>query len=54
MYEAAASCKDVSRASVRNWERLQDTVRRETRNMSYFLRYGVKIRGNVTGCQFIS
>ena len=33
MYEAAASCKDISRAPVTNWEP-QDTVRRETRDVS--------------------
>jgi hypothetical protein len=36
MYEAAASCKDISGAPVTNWERLQDTVRRETRDVTVF------------------
>ena len=52
MYEVAASCKDIYRAAVTNWERLQDTVRRETRGVGHLLRYGVAKRGNVTGCQF--
>ena len=30
MYEAAASCKDISRAPVTNWEHLQDTVSWDT------------------------
>jgi hypothetical protein len=44
MYEAAASCTDISRAPVTNWEGLQDTVRREIRDVSHLLRYGVTIR----------
>jgi hypothetical protein len=36
MYEAAATCKDISRAPVTNWERLQDTVRPETRDVTVF------------------
>jgi hypothetical protein len=36
MYEAAASCKDISRAPVVNWEHLQYNVRRETRNVTMF------------------
>jgi hypothetical protein len=43
MYEAAASCKDISRAPVTNWERLQDTVRRETRDVTMFF-YGLAAR----------
>ena len=43
MYEAAASCKDVSRDPVTNWERLQDTVRRETRDVTMFC-YGLAAR----------
>jgi hypothetical protein len=44
MYEAAASCKDISRAPVMNWERLQYAVRRETRDVSHLLRYGVTLQ----------
>jgi hypothetical protein len=54
MYEAAASGKDISRAPVTNWEHLQDTVRRETRDISHLLCYGVTLRCYVTGCQFSS
>ena len=43
MYEAAASCKDISRAAVTNWEHLQDTVRRETRDVTMFC-YGLAAR----------
>jgi hypothetical protein len=44
MYEAAASCKDISRAHVTNSERLQDTVHRETRDVTLLF-------CSVTGCQ---
>ena len=44
MYEAAASCKDIPRAPVTNWKPLQDIVRRETRDFSHLLRYGVRLR----------
>jgi hypothetical protein len=43
MYEAAASCKDISRAPVTNWERLQDTGCRETRDVTMFC-YGLAAR----------
>ena len=43
MYEAAASCKDISRAAVTNWERLQHNVRRETRGVTMFC-YGLAAR----------
>ena len=43
MYEAAASCKDVSQTPVTNWKRLQDTVRRETRDVAMFC-YGLAAR----------
>jgi hypothetical protein len=52
MYEAAASCRDISRAAVTNWEGLQDTVRRETRDVSHLLRYSVTIRCYVTVLQY--
>jgi hypothetical protein len=48
MYEAAADCKDISRASVTNWELLLDTVRRETRDVSHLLRcYDTVLRYDV-------
>jgi hypothetical protein len=47
MYEAAASCKNISRAPVTNWERLQDTVCRDTKDVSHLLvtvlRYGMPV-----------
>jgi hypothetical protein len=48
MYEAAASCKDVSRASLTNWE--PHGVRRETRDVSHLfyitvLRYKSRVSG---------
>jgi hypothetical protein len=43
MYEAAASCKDISRAPVTNWERLQYAVRCETRDVRMFC-YGLAAR----------
>ena len=39
-----ASCKVISRASVTNSERLEDTVRHETQDVSHLLRYGVTTR----------
>jgi hypothetical protein len=40
MYEAAASWNDISRSPVTNWECLQDTVRRETEDVT-MLCYGL-------------
>jgi hypothetical protein len=36
MYEAAASCKDISLVPVTNWERLLNAVCRETRDVTTF------------------
>ena len=62
MYEAAASCKDITRAPVTNWEPQCVTlagycysVRHGMRvqlvtpyRVSHLQRYGVTVRGNVT------
>jgi hypothetical protein len=62
MYEAAASCKDIARPSVTNWEHHGVTlagygyaVRHGMEvplvtpyRVSHLQRYGVTIRGNVT------
>jgi hypothetical protein len=63
MYVASASCKDIARAPVTNWEpqcvRLAGycyVVRHEMKvqlvtpyRVSHLQRYGVKVRGNVAG-----
>jgi len=62
MYEATASCKDIARAPVTNWEpqcvrlagysyavRHGMKVQRVTLyRVNHLQRYGVKVRGNVT------
>jgi hypothetical protein len=62
MYESAANCKDIARASVTNWEPQCVTlagycyaVRREMKvqlvildRVSHLQRYGITVRGNVT------
>jgi hypothetical protein len=61
MYKASASCKDIARASVTNWEpqcvnARRILLRREARDESsarksvscHLQRYGVTVRGNVT------
>ena len=62
MYEAAATCKDIVRTPVTNWEPRSVTlagygyaVRHGTKvqlvtpyRVSHLQRYGVTIRGNVT------
>ena len=62
MYEAAASCKDIARAPVTNWEPHDVmfaghcyTVRHGMKvelvtpySVSHLHRYGVTVRGNVT------
>ena len=62
MYKAAASCKDISRTPVTNWEPHDVTLagyRHAVRHgmkvhlvtayrVSHLQRYGVTVRGNVT------
>jgi len=62
MYEAAASCKDITRAAITNWEPQSVTlagycypVRRGMKvqhvtpyRVSHLQRYGGTVRGNVT------
>ena len=64
MYEAAASCKDIARAPVTNWEPRGVTltgcsfaVRRGMKvqlvtpyRVSHWQRYGATVRRNVTVC----
>jgi hypothetical protein len=64
MYETAASCKDIVRALVTNWEpqcvNARRLLRREVRDESsarnsvscHSQRYEVTLRGNVTGLRY--
>ena len=68
MYEAAASCKDVARAPVTNWEPQSVTlagycyaVRHGVKvqlvtpyRVSQLQRYGLMVRGNVTVCTHLN